>query len=102
MQQFWAVIREHCNVRRRTLITLLVLLTLVALHPLILWMLAWPLQTAYSSSTTDYYCVHGRELGLDGFQTLDRAAEWHRKTGGTILLMLPRASRLVEIGAALS
>ncbi len=48
---------------------------------------------------SDYFCLHGGELGLDGFEALDRAAAWYRETGGTVLLIVPRASRLVEIGA---
>jgi hypothetical protein len=79
---------------------LLVLAALAILHPLLLRMLAWPLQSVDSPAPASYYCLHGRELGIDGFQPLDRAAEWQNATAGTILLILPRTTRIVEIGAA--
>ena len=76
------------------------LIALGALHPLHLRMLAWPLQTAEATATADYYALHGGELGIDGL-TIDRAVQWHdQATGRKILLVLPRTSRIVEIGAA--
>jgi hypothetical protein len=100
MQRLWATLFEQCTLRRRTLVVLLVLLVLVVVHSPILQMLAWPLQAADSSTSNTCFCLHGGELGIDGFKALDRAAEWHRETGGTVLLIIPRANRLVELGAA--
>ncbi len=85
---------------RRTLVVLLALIVIALLHPLILRMLAWPLQSFDPPAIAGFYCLHGGELGIDGFEALDRAAAWQRETGGTILLILPRASRIVEVGAA--
>jgi hypothetical protein len=96
LRRHFARIRSH----RRALIVLFVLMVLLVLHPLLLRMFAWPLQCANSADPADFFCLHGRESGLDGFQSLDRAAEWHAATGETILLISPRATRIVEIGAA--
>ena len=84
---------------RRTLLVLLALAAIALLHPLILRMLAWPVQSFDAPDTAGYFCLHGRELGIDGFKALDRAAAWHRETGRTILLLMPQASQLVEVGA---
>ncbi len=84
---------------RRTVIALLVVLALVLLHSLILRTLAWPLQSADPAAPAECFCLHGDESGIDGFDALDRAAERGR-AGGLILLILPRTSRVVEIGAA--
>jgi hypothetical protein len=84
---------------RRAIFTLLLLIALLALHPLGLRFLVWPLESAGPSVPAGYYCLHGDELGIDGFDALDRAAEWQGRAGGTVLLMLPRTSRIVEIGA---
>jgi hypothetical protein len=89
---------ERMRSHRRVLVVF-ALLGLVALHPFLLRMLAWPLQSADSPEPASFYCLHGRELGISGFQSLDRAAEWHAGTDGTILLILPRTTRIVEIGA---
>ncbi len=85
------------------MIGLAVLLVLAVLHAAILRMLAWPLEAASSFTSADYYCLHGEELGADGFEPFAAAAEWHGKSaGGKILLLLPRTSRIVEIGAVRS
>ena len=94
--------------RRRTTLTLLALVALLLLHPLVLRLLARPLQSADPSAAAGYFCLHGGESGIDGFDALDRAAQWHRtvaeqgRAGGAILLILPRTSRIVEIGAVSS
>ena len=75
------------------------------LHPLVLRLLARPLQSADPDAPSEYFCLRGGEQGIDGFDAFDRAAQWHRtmagqgRAGGTILLVLPRTSRIVEIGA---
>ncbi len=87
-------------VSRRTTIVLAVLLVLALLHGVIPWMLAWPFHASSSSKSADYFCIHGNELGADGFGALDAAAEWHGKSSGRkILLLLPHINRIVEIGA---
>jgi len=90
-------------VSRRTTIVLAVLLVLALFHAVILRFFAWPFQASSSSTPADYFCMHGNELGADGFQTYDATAEWHGKTAGRkILLLLPHASRIVEVGAVRS
>jgi hypothetical protein len=85
---------------RRTLIGLAVLLILALLHGVILRMLAWPLQAGDSSAGCDCFCIHGGELGADGFEPFDLAAEWQAEAAGRkILLLLPQTSRIVEVGA---
>jgi hypothetical protein len=84
---------------RRAIFWLSMLAALLVLHPLILRLLARPLQAADSSASSAFLCLHGSELGIDGFKAFDRAVEWQRETVGTVLLLLPRATRLVEIGA---
>lgn len=91
--------------RRRTLLVLLAAVVLLLLHPPILRLLARPLESADSDAPSGYFCLHGGEMGIDGFDALERAALWHRtaaeqgRAGGVILLVLPRTSRIVEIGA---
>jgi hypothetical protein len=84
---------------RRTQFALLALIVLALLHPLVLRLLSWPLQSFDPPTTTDFFCLHGGELGIDGFEALRRASAWQRQTKGTILLVSPRTTRLVEIGA---
>jgi hypothetical protein len=79
---------------------LLALSVILLLHSFILRMLAWPVQSFDPPATAGFFCLHGGELGIDGFESLNRAAAWQRETAGTILLIVPRANRLVEIGAA--
>ncbi len=90
------------SLRRRTVVALVVLIVLLALHPLWLRMLAWPLQSAASSSPADYYCLHGGEMGVEGYEPFDRAARWQGKAAGTVLLLTPCTRRIVEIGAVRS
>ncbi len=88
---------------RRTLIVLAVLVLLGLGHAPVLRLLAWPLEASGSSAACDYYCIHGGELGADGFEPFAAAAAWHGKPAGRkILLLLPRATRIVEIGAVRS
>lgn len=69
-------------------------------HSLILCMLAWPLVAGSSSLSADYYAIQGGELGSDGFQTFDVVADWQgRGANRKIVLLAPRTSRIVEIGA---
>lgn len=99
----WGVACRNFVLRRvncRTTFVLLALTVVVLLHSPILRMLAWPVQSFDSPATSGFFCLHGGELGIDGFEALDRAADWHRETAGTVLLILPRASRIVEIDAA--
>ncbi len=99
MGTIWTKIRR-C---RRTMIGLAVLLVLALWHTVILRMLAWPLAAGDSSAACDYYCLHGGELGVDGFEPFDAAVGWHGKSAGRkILLLLPQTSRIVEIGAVRS
>ena len=85
---------------RRALIGLAVLVLLGLCHAPILRLLAWPLMTSDSSAACDYFCIHGGELGTEGFETFDRAAAWYAEAPGRkILLLLPRTSRIVEVGA---
>jgi hypothetical protein len=89
--------------RRRTLIALGVVVLLVFGHALILRMLAWPLVAGDAAAAGDCFCIHGGELGADGFEPLDAAARWHGSSAGRkILLVLPRDSRIVEVGAVRS
>ncbi len=81
-------------------IVLAVLIVVGLTHTLVLRMLAWPLFAESSSTSADYYCLRGDELGMDGFEPLTAAANWYGKSdGGKILLLSPRSSRIVEIGA---
>jgi hypothetical protein len=89
--------------RSRVVVLLAVLLLLALGHTLVLRLLTWPLVAGDSSLACDYFCLHGGELGAEGYDSFERAAEWHRQQAGRkILLLLPRASRLVEIGAVRS
>jgi hypothetical protein len=97
----WLVSKQRTN--RRTMIVLAVLVLLGLGHVLILRLLAWPLTADGSSVECDCFCIHGGELGADGFEPYDAAAAWHGKTAGRrILLLLPRTTRIVEIGAVRS
>jgi hypothetical protein len=87
----------------RMTIVLVVLLVVAVAHPLILRMLAWPLVASDSSTACDYFCIQGDELGPGGYEPFDAAAAWLARTpGGKVLLILPPASRVVEIGAVRS
>jgi hypothetical protein len=88
---------------RRTVILLVVLVLLGLGHALILRLLARPLAAADSSAACNYFCIHGGELGAEGFEPFAAAAAWHgNPPGRKILLLLPHASRIVEIGAVRS
>ncbi len=88
---------------RRVVIVLVILALLGLAHPLIFSLLAQPLLAGSSPAECDYFCIHGAELGADGFQPYDTATAWHgERAGRTILLLLPRTTRLVEIGAVRS
>jgi hypothetical protein len=85
---------------RRAVILLVVLVLLGLAHPLILRLLARPLLAGGSPAECDYFCIHGSEVGADGFQPYDAAGVWYgARAGRTVLLLLPRATRIVEIGA---
>lgn len=100
---------RHCIAlllqRRLAVLALLAVAFVWLLHPLILRLLARPLQSADPDAPSEYFCLRGGEQGIDGFDAFDRAAQWRRtmagqgRAGGTILLVLPRTSRIVEIGA---
>jgi hypothetical protein len=97
----WLVARQRPG--RRTIFVLAVLLLLGLGHALILRLLAWPLAAGGSSAECDCFCIHGGELGADGFEPFDAAAAWHGKPAGRkIILLLPRMTRIVEIGAVRS
>ncbi len=89
--------------RRRTLIVLAVVVLLGLGHALILQLLAWPLLARESPLSANVYCLHGEELGVDGFEPFEHAAAWHAEAPGRkILLLLPPDTRVVEIGAVRS
>ena len=83
---------------------MLAVLVLLGLgHALILRLLTRPLLASGSSAECDCFCIHGGELGADGFEPYDAAAAWHGKPDGRrIILLLPRTTRIVEIGAVRS
>ena len=86
--------------RRRTMALLTVLLLLGLGHTIVLRLLAWPLLAGDSPTACNYFCIHGGELGADGFEPFDAAVAWHDKLEGRkILLLVPHTSRIVEIGA---
>jgi hypothetical protein len=98
---------------RRTVILLAVLILLGLGHAFILRLLARPLVADDSSAGRapsagrlaggDYFCLHGSELGTDGYEAFAAAAAWHGESAGRkILLLLPHPSRVVEIGAVRS
>lgn len=104
MRITWSNIRQclvpHRLPSRRTAIVLAVLAVLVLAHGPILRVLAWPLLSEGPTEQAGFYCLHGDELGADGFEAFDHAAAWHAEApGGKILLLLPADSRIVEIGA---
>jgi hypothetical protein len=85
------------------MIVLVVLVLLGLGHAPILRLLAWPLTAGGSSAECDYFCIRGNELGTDGLEPYDAAAAWRGKSAGRrILLLLPRTTRIVEIGAVRS
>ncbi len=97
----------------RAAVACLILLGLGLGHTMILQMLTWPVVVEQGGAEqgraggvlaeADYLCLHGGELGADGFHALDRAAAWYAESPGRrILLMLPLTHRIVEIGAARS
>ena len=108
IQRAWTNIRRWLVGRRRTAIVLGLLVILLALHPFLLRLAALPLTASGvsacgSSSASEFFCIHGGELGVDGSDAFDRAANWHGQSAGRkILLLLPRTSRIVEIGAVRS
>jgi hypothetical protein len=88
---------------RRAWIGLAVLLLLGLGHGLILRLLAWPLMARETSVESDWFCIRGTELGTDGYEPYDAAAAWYGKSAGRkVLLILPRMTRIVEIGAVRS
>ncbi len=97
----WFVFQRPLH--RRTLLGLVVLLILGLLHGVILRLLAWPLDAGDAWAAGDCFCIHGNELGSDGFEPFAAAAAWHgRAAGRKILLLLPHTARIVEIGAVRS
>ena len=88
---------------RRTLIVLAVLAILGLAHAPILRLLARPLLTPELPTEADFYCLHGAEMGVDGFGPFAHAQAWYEEAPGRkILLLLPPDSRTVEIGAVRS
>ncbi len=103
MRITWPNIR-HCLVckrlPRRTMILLAGLVLLVLVRGPILRVLAWPLLSQGPAQQADFYCLHGAELGVEGFEAFDQAAAWQAELPARkILLLLPLDSRIVEIGA---
>jgi hypothetical protein len=106
MRSLWPNMRSHAHAwlpGRRMAIALAVLVLLGLAHPVILRLLARPLVADDSNAACDCFCIHGDELGADGYEPFETAAQWRREQGGrTILLLLPHESRVVEIGAVRS
>ena len=100
----WSNIRKCLAFRRpsrRTSIALAIVLFVVVAGAILLRVLTWPLLAQGSAPQADFYCLHGAELGVNGFKAFDHAAAWHAEAAGRkILLLLPPDSRVVEIGAA--
>jgi hypothetical protein len=98
----WPNIRRYLSQRHfsRWKIVLLALVVLGVCHPVILRLLTWPLVADDAAAECDCYCIHGAELGAEGFEPFDNAAQWYREQPGRkILVLLPHETRIVEIGA---
>ena len=70
-------------------------------HPVILRAVAWALIVDHEQARLDYVWIRTHDIPFcDGDRCYDHAARlYHEDTSRRILLMEPRASRLVEIGA---
>ena len=86
----WLVLRRWPS--RRALISLTVLVLLGLAHAPILRLLAWPLRAGGSGTACDCFCIHGSELGVDGFEVFEQAAAWHHGARGAKDPLAPAAN----------